>query len=961
MLPGIVGAFGAAASLVFNNLIVDIAFPWQLVFAFIAGGVGAGVGELVQTHLREIGRRELARLDLPRTPAAGYVRDPGLVVGSTIALAAAELATHLLGGERFLMVEGETGLGKSTMVRLALRDSRILGHFVDDDEKGDRRYAIDFDEVDCSAGSALTVMRERLNKESDEQVAARLRKSASIVILEHVEQFFRNQKTEELERLLRWFHREELSSTRIIIVVQGHRSDAIARMLDAPITKVTLPRLDDEEARELFTTHARFSSATDDQHQPAVVNIVSVFQGLPRAVRLTALAVGAEVNSPLGREPLALVLRRYGQSIHDGKIQGLVTEEGDVLRNASLEIAVRLVLDSHLVTAEMKQVLIELSVFRSGLDPRRVGRIIQLASDASDIGVRAQVGQAYRLGLVYAGFAGVMTEPAVAMHLASEEQLRPTPATTERWCNDAVEIVREPGCDEWLDRNELNLHDAISGQWPHASALAVWLLMVPYENHDEALLLERASESGEALIETAIETVEIRHGPHPGVRRALLREALAYSICDTDWVRCRDLHQDVHQFYASQFMHGRVHRVLTALLAGASKVGDVATKRFALESLGRLASYYRVFDHEHYSSFVDAALDAFRRYLDSDPSVKRDPHRDAHVELELGEIALYAGVCDWDVYESALTAALDQLTRALRAFEQGDCQCAAGQAGAELSLGVLALYHGRFDREGYASAEDAAFAYFGACLRHWADVGAANPLWPTYGMLELGKLAISHGRFDRQRYTSAEDAAFDYFTQCASIYRENDPHWPSSPAEVLFELGKLAISHGRFDRQRHTSAEQTALDCFTQCYDIYRDHTEDWPERLAATLLELGGLAINDRCFDRDRYASAEDAALDTLTECLKLRRLRPDDVGPLADTLLRLGQLALERPSIDLRSGSATEEAFGFLTQAHRLYVSGRADNPIAQERTEQLLQGIAQEITLPDGRTGWALLPPT
>src|SRR5680860_1346763 len=130
MLPGIVGAFGAAASLVFNNLIVDIAFPWQLVFAFIAGGVGAGVGELVQTHLREIGRRELARLDLPRTPAAGYVRDPGLVVGSTIALAAAELATHLLGGERFLMVEGETGLGKSTMVRLALRDSRILGHFV---------------------------------------------------------------------------------------------------------------------------------------------------------------------------------------------------------------------------------------------------------------------------------------------------------------------------------------------------------------------------------------------------------------------------------------------------------------------------------------------------------------------------------------------------------------------------------------------------------------------------------------------------------------------------------------------------------------------------------------------------------------------------------------------------------------------------------------------------------------
>jgi hypothetical protein len=974
-VPALFTAFGSMASLAISGAVADLALLAQLLIAAMAGGTGTLLGAWLLDRFQEAAQRELARFNLPTPLPVGAVRSPGIVVGPEFFSAAQTLADLVI-SESWVAIEGESGLGKSTLVRVALEQERIVKTFVDAEPR-DRRVVIDFDDVDCSAHAAIRVLSHRIGGETDADAAHELRKAPTLIVLDHLEQFFRSNSRSQLDELVGWLHREAPLDARVIVIAQGLGTYTVANMLGRSMNSVHPPRLTDASAVALIGANAPSLRDLDVVESELLGTLAGAFAGLPRAVRLLATTLESEISSPFGTERPEAVLRRYERRIRAGDIEGIVAEEGDVLRNLSLQEAVRLVLGSHLVTTQLRNVIVNISTMRAGLQPHDAAKVIELPNDDSELALRAALGQALRLGLVFDARAGLAAEPAVAMHLVSAEHILPHRSTKHRWCDLALGKLRQHRDGRWATDNAVNLSDAIHGSWPGASALALSLLSVLYPDIDEDLLLRRAAGCDRVLVETAVEGVSIRPAsPSQQLARALLQEVLAQVLEQSDWRRSRVLRFETASFYSVLQMHDRTYRVARALYDAAEPRKDLRAARWALEHLGKLASIHKIYDGERFASYAQAGYELFTTYLSWESADQPyDAHREAHVRYELGRLALYDRTYDSGRFASPEEAASVLFDLSLRELRSNVANCKRGMAATLLELGRLAVWRDTYPQI-YRSATAAAHSYFTQSLDD--DLVASGDPNRANAIFELGKLALDYGCFDETSYESAVAAAFDYFNHCARI--DDDPElnltvdqFASMPSqeevgsprrnsrrtEALLELGNLALAHDTFDRSSYQSASEAVLDLHRRVLSC--DRPRATPQQRSACLALLGWLAIHRNAYDQSAYESAPVAALNLLTESLNV-----SDEGnehwsnATASALLELGILAVDYGLYAQdRFTSVREASFVMLHRALTLYCAGTPPDPSNEAVARTYLSRVAHEVTLPEGGTAWVELP--
>lgn len=856
-LPGIGAAVGTATSLAVEPLLGGLPGPAGFALAVVCGGIGAIAGGRVQDLAARLRARELARFDLQRPADPGTVGAPGLVIGRTFHSAVRRLVDCLVApASAWLCIEGESGLGKSTLVRSALHDPRVVTRFVAAN-RSDRRFVIDFDEVGCSGSRALTVLRSRLGAHADAEVALDLRRHPSLLVLDHVDLFFRAGRSEELRELLVWLASAVAESTRVVLIVQGERVRDIESLGDFAPQRFKLPRLDDRDALALFDGYAPTFTKLDLGDLAVVERLVAVFCGLPRAVRLLALTMEAEATDPVDPAPAHEVVLRQERLLRDGVIGHLAAESGDVDRNLSLEFAVRLVLSSRLVTSDVRQALADIAVLPAGLGLDDAPTV--LSSARGTLRPRARIGRMLRLGLVFGGEAGVITEPAVAMHLSSAEGVLPRVAAKRAWCRRGASAASAP---QWLTSNARNVREAIEAGWPDAPHLAVAALVTGWSDANPEALVTAATEASEERL--AMAAMEC---PPRSVSAAILDEARARRalvVTGDASVAASLLHRAASE-YERRHMYRDQARTLRWLVRCDASLGDPHHALRHLKKLGVLASIYRAYD-EKYSSAEAAALDYLTTVLDQNTLLKDpNPHEPVVALIELARLASYDQAFDETQFESARTATLEQLSDAQAALERMPEPCARCNSRIDLELGHVAIYKGWYDDQSFSDADSAAHSYLLCGMK-----GDPPPDVP----LELCLLARFRRVYDAMAFQSAESAMFAYAHEtvklCGDTYEYRQPL-----ARALYELGRLARYHARYDESAFASAPLAALSYFARSLGLYASLSESansaWTHGgIADNSLELGLLAMDEGVFDNERYENSRSAATALLRSALR-------------------------------------------------------------------------------------------
>jgi hypothetical protein len=674
---GVGATLGAISGVTLDRLLLDrLAIVPAAVVAVAAALLSFRLGRRWQASLqrREATRRESERFQVG--PRPGESQRPDVFVGETPRRALALVLEAVERGERWLHLEGEPGLGKSTLVRQALD---ILGADCARSNGVDRRVYIDFDVVEASGAAASELLVERFGGDTHAEGLSAADRVSAVVVLDHCEQFLRSgvdDKAHQLVELLRWFLIGTEDMT-VITIMQGRRLADIEERVGIEPVDIELDRMDLDDAVGLFHTYAPTTV------EVALVRpIVEALGCLPRAVSVVARGVEAEVESTVGhRRPASVVARTYKRVVDTRRSIDETAPGSDKERNVSLAIAVQTSLSSPEVGVDTRALLVELAKLPDGVAVDEVAEIFD-TEDAAFSGTY-QLSIARRVGLVFASSTHLLVEPIVASHLRNSDLRRPLDLEP-RWMDLALK--RMGGADEqsgaWVRQNSRNLHCALRDRWERSAATALRLLRWWSAVMDEDLLVERAQENDLNRLVSFRASLSAS-GTDDEVLALLLdelvvakRAELGHSIDATA----------VDEVLESAAHAGRPHQRFRLALQLLATGNGEELEAILHYHLGTVAFDHREFDVGRYSSWATAALDHLHE------ATRMTQHlaapRCGSTHSKIGDLAR----CDATVTAGAdpREVALAEYAQALRFYELADDN--QGRGNVHLHLGEAALY-----------------------------------------------------------------------------------------------------------------------------------------------------------------------------------------------------------------------------------------------------------------------------
>lgn len=612
-LPYGTAAAGAAASTYVGSLQDQMSGPAMALPLVAASLVGLWGGTRATKALEAAANRRLEAERIPSAFAPGALHPAPPIVGAERRSVVAAVVDHLERGT-WVLLEGSPGVGKTAVMRAVLAHPAIAARH------GDRRVALDFDELDAATAPSIAVVRSLVGGETDRETAEHLGEASALVALDHFELFLTDvRRIDDAERLLGWVATSGANTTALISG-QGRRSTEMP-LPDRPHVVVEVPRPTSADAASLFVTVAPSAAGS-----PLVADLIDAIDGLPRAVVLVAHAVETSITGdPTGTQPAKRVLAQMTRRIRRGQLQDVEHSPRESVRDGDLEEAVRAVLGTHLVTDLLRQALVELAALPDGIPQDRLPQLLSVGDP--DAPVLRLVNMAHRLGLVHPAPAGVAAERVVAFYIAGTEGRVAGSETKRAWCLDAATTLQaaDDAAHRWADRNRRNLGAAIGGAWPGSGVVALAALRWPDLGLDEDVLVERAASCSVEAIKAALEgrPLPTTVATADDLGAALTHEVLASAVAATDWPSAAAALEALGRLYGwPDDRPGRPVRLHTMWRDRAERAGD--REQVALASWGLNRAAFHLGAHDPTFAHPPAArhhhaIAAWRALGDLDP------------------------------------------------------------------------------------------------------------------------------------------------------------------------------------------------------------------------------------------------------------------------------------------------------------------------------------------------------
>lgn len=873
---GFGAAIGAAAQEGLDRFLRPLGGLTRTAILCLAVAAGVGVTTWARSRYHGWAMRQLARLDLPPAPRPGYVFERSTVLYHGLSASVSTMVARLLSGAGWILLEGPSGIGKSTVVSNTLLDNRLVGRFVDRYPNADRRYLIDLDPLPRSASEVLAAVRRRVGVASDSELARVLDTQDSVIVLDHCEGFLSGlftransesqevasavDSTREFEHLLAWL-RKATPRLRKVLVVQGHYSDKTIELIgggDVEVIEPERPLLD--EAAKLFFSLAPSLNPEHNNIATAVKHLVAAVGRLPRAVCLLAMTVQAEATNPLGSIPARRVLSRWTSKLAAGDLDGVVAPVSGAPRDTSLVSAARLPLSSPLATKEVRQLVVELGEFPAGIPSELLGEILSDDGDDAVLAIRAAAGQAYRLGLVHLEPSGLAAEPIAAMYLRHEEGLLPDIANKGRWSGYAARALRGDSADDWAGRNVETLARAFGAKWQDHEPLALELLRLGFELINEDSLVHIGSQCTPELVNDALSRAGCRQLDQEvdSLSTALLAEVLA--AVSPEWSISVAAATAAGNYYDITKDWDRGYRAVRSHYERAMRRDDREESRHSMWLLGRLGFLHGRYDRDTFPSAMAAAFHWFSEWGNETEGIGSRSVTDDTIFLDQMIALAFHNYYDARRFESREEAVRNLCELALSSAESG--------GDIELMIGILehlgwaALVDGIYDRHLYGSAVEAAVRF----VERARELCVQNNVDPRYSILRLqAELARRHGIFDRTRFGG------DKFETAHVLYAAALDRTDISSQEgyrTLLQLARLGWRHQIVNPDSTMSPDRTAERQLSYALGAAIEDRE-WPI-VAQVHMELGQLALERNCYST-AYESPIQAAVHHLSEALEL------------------------------------------------------------------------------------------
>ncbi|HEX4170244.1 MAG TPA: tetratricopeptide repeat protein [Bryobacteraceae bacterium] len=236
----------------------------------------------------------LERVQPPQPPSTYTLPDLGHFIGRDAEREEA-VARWLSAGHQPLLIQGESGIGKSTLALAVLHHADVRERF------GARRYQIRCDALESAAHLKAEMGRRWFGLEPGariaEQVLARLEEAPAALVVDNLESMLRKNDATESEEWLRSLL--GLKTVWLIATLLAHEQPGGMRWSKPAEPK----RLSPEAARELFCVIA----GEEHRRDPRLDRLLADQQGVPRAIELLAHQTG-------GAPDLSLLAARWESS-----------------------------------------------------------------------------------------------------------------------------------------------------------------------------------------------------------------------------------------------------------------------------------------------------------------------------------------------------------------------------------------------------------------------------------------------------------------------------------------------------------------------------------------------------------------------------------------------------------------------------------------------------------------------